>query len=255
MLESLGQIGLLLGAAFVAGAVNSIAGGGTLFTFPSLLAIGAAPLTANGTSTLALVPGSAASVVGYWREVARTRLALWFCAPSLAGGGLGAWLSLRAGDKLFAQAVPWLILSGTVLFLVQDVLRRRLVVASKAPAATGGRLAGLLFVQLLVSIYGGFFGAGMGILILATLAAAGFHDVHEMNGLKSVTAVCINGIAAVTFIAFGRVLWPQAALMAAGAVAGGYAGARVARRLSQTLVRRLIVVAGFILSALTFFEL
>jgi uncharacterized membrane protein YfcA len=236
----------------VAGAVNSIAGGGTLFTFPSLLAIGVAPLTANGTSTVALVPGSAAAVVGYWKEVARTRLALWFCLPSLAGGGLGAWLSMRAGDRLFAATVPWLILAGTLLFMLQNVLRRRLVAGSTAPAATGARLAGLLAVQLLVSIYGGFFGAGMGILILATLAHAGFHDVHEMNGLKNVMAVCINGIAALTFIAGGRVAWMLAGLMAAGAIAGGYAGARVARRLSQTLVRRMIVFSGLVLTAWTF---
>ena len=251
-MDALAQLALLLGAAFVAGAVNSIAGGGTLFTFPALLAIDVAPLTANGTSTVALVPGSAGAVAGYWRELARTRLALWFCLPSLAGGGLGAWLSLRAGDALFAAAVPWLILAGTLLFLVQNVLRRRLVATSTAPPAHGWRLAALLAAPLVVSVYGGFFGAGMGILILATLAQAGFHDVHEMNGLKNLTAVCINGIAALTFVAGGRVDWRLAGLMAIGAVVGGYVGARVARRLSQRLVRQLIVIAGLVLTAWSF---
>jgi uncharacterized membrane protein YfcA len=244
------QIALLVGAAFVAGMVNSIAGGGTLFTFPALVGIGVAPLTANGSSTVALVPGSAAAVAGYWRETVRSRRGLLFIVPSLAGGVLGAALSLRAGDAVFGRVVPWLILGATVLFLVQERLARGRKVA---PTPAGGaRLALLLAAQLAISVYGGFFGAGMGILMLSVFAAAGLSDVHEMNGVKSLAAVCINGTAALTFIATGRVVWLYAGIMSVAAIAGGYAGAVLARRAGQARVRKAIVVCGFALAAAMF---
>jgi uncharacterized membrane protein YfcA len=247
---SLGHLLLLLGSAFVAGSFNAVAGGGTIFTFPSLLAIGVLPLTANGTSTTALVPGSMAAFWVYRKETARTRLALLFCVPSLAGGALGAMLSLRVGDHAFRVVVPWLILTATLLFLVQERVRRKLPIG--APRASGVRLAALLLGQLCIAVYGGFFGAGMGILILATLAAAGFSDVHEMNGLKNMTAACINGMAMIAFIGFGRVNWPLAGIMTTGAIAGGYGGARLARRLGQQRVRQIIVGCGLVLTVVMF---
>lgn len=244
------QLLLLVGSAFIAGSFNAVAGGGTIFTFPSLLAIGVPPLTANGTSTTALVPASAAAWWAYRKETARTRIAFLFCLPSLAGGALGALLALRVGDAAFRVVVPWLILGATLLFLVQERVKRRL--PTEAPRAGGLRLALLLLAQLVIAVYGGFFGAGMGILILATLAAAGFHDVHEMNGLKNMTAVCINGMGMTTFIAFGRVNWPLVGVMLVGAIAGGYGGARFARRLGQARVRQIIVGCGFVLAGVMF---
>jgi uncharacterized membrane protein YfcA len=250
---SAAQILLLIGGAFVAGTVNAIAGGGTLFTFPALIGAGVPPLTANGSSTVGLVPGSMAAVAGYWRETIHSRRGWLFLLPSLAGGALGALLSLRAGDKLFGRVVPWLILGATTLFLVQDRLARRRKVATEP--AHGRRLAALLLAQLVISIYGGFFGAGMGILMLTALAAAGFSDVHEMNGVKSLAAVCINGSAALTFIAGGRVQWAYAGIISAAAIAGGYAGARLARRAGQERVKQAIVVCGFALAAVMFIRL
>jgi uncharacterized membrane protein YfcA len=242
------HIAALIGSAVVAGAMNSVAGGGTLFTFPTLLATGFTPLTANGTSTVALVPGSAAAAWGYAHELAgRRREVIALCTPSLAGGVIGAWLTRQAGNALFARLVPWLILGATVLFLLQEPLARLVLRRTTDPAVTGAgplKLAAVAGLQLLVAIYGGFFGAGMGIMILAGLGQIGFSDVHEMNALKNIIAVCINGTATVTFIVLGQVVWPVAALMAAGAIAGGYGGARIAKRLDQRTVRRIVAGVG-----------
>jgi hypothetical protein len=238
----------LVGVSVIAGAVNSVAGGGTLFTFPTLLAAGFTPLAANGTNTVALVPGSAAAAWGYAHELAgRRKEVLALCTPSLVGGVLGAWLTRRAGNALFAKLVPWLILGATVLFILQEPLSRLILRRSRGSIVAGAgplRLAGVALFQLLVAIYGGFFGAGMGIMILAALGQLGFSDVHEMNALKNIVAVCINGTATVTFILLGQVVWPVAGMMAAGAITGGYLGARTARKLGQTAVRRIVVLVG-----------
>ncbi len=235
------QVVPLVVVSLIAGVMNSIAGGGTLVTFPTLLAIGVGPLAANGSNTIALVPGSAAAAWGYAPELAgRRREVIALCAPSLVGGAVGAFLTSRAGDRLFAQLVPWLILTATVLFVVQEPLARRF----RRPVARHSLIAVAGF-QLLVAVYGGFFGAGMGILILAALAQLGWTDIHEMNALKSIVVVCINGMAAVTFILLGQVVWPVVGIMAVGAIAGGYGGARLARRMGQRVVRAAITVIGF----------
>jgi uncharacterized membrane protein YfcA len=223
----------------VAGAVNSIAGGGTLFTFPSLIAAGLSPIAANATSTVSLVPGSGAAMWGYRQEVMKDRrYLLALAAPSLVGGFCGAQLVLASGEALFAKVVPWLILGATVLFALQERITKRI---GRGKAS----LPAVMFFQLIVSVYGGYFGAGMGILILAALGYLGMDDVHAMNGWKNFAAVCINGVATVTFIAYGRVVWPLAGIMAGGAIAGGYLGARLARRVAQQHVRKAIAVIGF----------
>jgi uncharacterized membrane protein YfcA len=249
----------LVGVSVIAGILNSIAGGGTLLTFPALLAAGIGPLAANATNTVALVPGSAAAAWGYALELAgRRRVVLALCLPSLVGGVIGALLTRRAGDRLFGQLVPWLILTATLLFVAQEPLARYLFrgrVASPPGRPLRERrhhLVGVAGFQLLVAIYGGFFGAGMGILILAALAGLGFADVHEMNALKNVVVVCINGTATLTFIALGLVVWPIAGLMAVGAISGGYGGARLARRLSQRGARLVITLIGFGIAAFLF---
>ncbi|MBV9849803.1 MAG: sulfite exporter TauE/SafE family protein [Armatimonadetes bacterium] len=241
----------LFAAALLAGAINSVAGGGTLLTFPALLA---APhvsyVMANATSTVALVPGSVSAFWGYRQEMGRGRRELlWLGLPSLAGGVIGAKLVLRAGDEVFAHLVPWLILGATALFMLNEPVRRWVARGRREEAAPSARqgVLGVMLFQFVVAVYGGFFGAGMGILMLAALGFLGLSNIHHMNGLKNFAAVCINGVAAATFILGGRVNWPLALLMAVGAVLGGYGGAGLARRLGQKNVRRLVVGIGLVI--------
>jgi uncharacterized protein len=236
------HLSLALVAAFGAGAVNAIAGGGTLLTFPAIVALGVTPLVANATSTVALWPASLSSMWGYRGELAGARRwVIGFAAPSLGGGALGAWLLLHTAPAAFARIVPFLVLGATVLFLVQRPLMRRL----NAPrAVTEGPTPGFLMAQFLVAVYGGYFGAGIGILMLAVLGFLGLTNIHRMNGLKNWGGMCINGVAVVMFAAGGIVHWPIALTMAAGGVLGGYAGARLAQRVGQERVRHAIVAIG-----------
>lgn len=241
---------LVVIAAAVGGGINSIAGGGTLVTFPALVALGVPPIIANATSTVALWPGALGSLWGYRQELAGARAwALRFAVPSLVGGLLGALLLLRTPSDRFDAIVPWLVLGATALFAVQrpvmSALRRR---TSTAPAADDPVShppgAGLLAFQLLVGIYGGYFGAGIGILMLAALGFMGFSNIHRMNGLKNWGGLCMNVVAAVTFAVQGLVNWPVAVAMTTGALAGGYGGSRLAQRVPQSWVRRAVVVVG-----------
>ena len=228
---------LLAGAAFCAGVVNSIAGGGTLLNFPALLAFGVAPIAANATSTLALVPGSAGAAWGYRAEVrSDVRLVATLAIPSVLGGVAGALIVVRLGDALFARLVPWLILGRDSAV---PVSKHSVALASRSAAPASPQYALIATFQLVVAIYGGFFGAGIGILMLAALGLAGLRDLHRMNGLKNIAAVACNGVAALTFIANRQVVWLPAAVMAAGAVTGGLTGARLAKRVGQTIVRKL----------------
>ena len=262
---------VLFAAAFAAGAINSVAGGGTLLTFPALLAVLAGtpggPIIANGTSTVALVPGSLSAFWGYRRDLGGAGRLLWTIAvPSLLGGAVGAYLATHIGSDLFKHLVPWLIFAATFLFLIQDWVRRRLAKFSlpagaaeedqtwppKLPAphlappalGAGGLPLGAMVFQFFVAIYGGFFGAGIGILMLAALGFLGQTNIHRMNGLKNFAAVCINGVGALTFVLYRRVDWRLAALMAVAAVLGGWGGAGLARRIGQANVRRIVIAIG-----------
>jgi uncharacterized membrane protein YfcA len=215
-------------AAAIGGAVNSIAGGGTLVTFPALVALGVPAIVANATSTVALWPGALGSLWGYRSELAGVKAwAVRFALPSLAGGLAGALLLLRTPPDRFDALVPFLVLGATLLFLAQRpimaALRRRVapeaaVVLDPASRAPG---AALLLFQFGVAIYGGYFGAGIGILMLAALGFMGFTNIHRMNGLKNWGGLCINEIAAVTFALQDIVDWPVAIAMAVGAALGG----------------------------------
>lgn len=232
-----------------AGAINAMAGGGTIFTFPALLAAGVSPVAANATSTVALVPGSFSAGWAYRRELGTySGRVLWFLVvPSLVGGLVGAWLVAVAGDELFRRLVPALILGATVLFIVQEPLRRWRERRTAEVAESGLQdvnLWKLGFGQFLVSVYGGFFGAGIGILMLAELGLVGLTNIHRMNGLKNFGAVCINAIAALYFAVGGHVRWHLAALMAVGAILGGYGGAWLAQRIGQNTVRGVIIATG-----------
>ena len=250
------HLAALLAAGTLAGAINSIAGGGSLVTFPALLALGASPVTANATNTVALVPGSAAAFWGYRDTLSDARrLTLAMALPSAAGGLLGAWLALRVGDATFALLVPWLILAATALFAAQGPIARRMAAGRDVDAPPRTLPLPLLVVfQLGVATYGGFFGAGIGILMLAALGLVGVRDVHRANGLKNLAAVCINGVASVTFVAGGRVAWAEAAVMAAGAVLGGALGAGTARRVGPRVVRRAVMTVGVALAAAMFWR-
>jgi uncharacterized protein len=234
----------------VAGFVNAIAGGGTLLTFPALVAAGLSPLAANATSTVALLPAALSSMLGYRGELAGLRRwSALFAIPSLLGGGIGALLLLHTSNDAFERIVPWLVFGATALFLMQRPLLR-LVRGDGTPTRDADTLTarapspGLLAGQLVVGIYGGYFGAGIGILMLAALGLMGFTNIHRMNGLKNWGGFCMNLVAAVGFALSGIVRWPVALGMAAGSVVGGYLGARAAQRVPQDVVRGAVAVVG-----------
>lgn len=252
-------LGLLFLAAVGAGLMNAMAGGGTLLTFPSLLAAGVPAVVANATNAVALVPGSFASGFTFRGELGQygRRLVAYLVGSSVLGGFVGARLVALAGDALFRKLVPWLIFGSTVLFIVQEPLRRwreRQGAAGRVQPVLGeGSLWGLAFAHFLVSVYGGFFGAGMGILMLAELGFVGLTNIHQMNGLKNFGAAFINLAAALTFIAAGLVFWRLAALMAVGSILGGWGGARLAQRIGQAAVRWVVVAVGLVTGAATLF--
>ena len=244
---------LLAGLAAVIGAMmNAVAGGGTLITFPALIALGVPPIMANATSTVALWPGTVASMWGYRRElVGAKRWAIAFAVPSLVGGVAGALLLLWTPERRFAAIVPWLILGATALFMTQKPLMRALLARGgprKSIQDADGSLTrpGTMFLvyQLAVSVYGGYFGAGAGILMLAALGLMGLTNIHQMNGLKNWGGSVMNLVAVVVFAVSGIVNWELALVMAVGAGIGGIAGSLLAQRVGQSWVRRVIVVIG-----------
>ena len=251
-----GQIAALIASSAGAGVMNAMAGGGTILTYPTLLFLGESPITANATSTVALWPGAASSLYGYRREVAEHRdwLKTLFL-PSLLGGALGAVLLLRTPVKTFAGLAPFLILFATVLFMVQGVVARWSQRSGREQGGrTPGKVTAAMVYQFFVGVYGGYFGAGIGILMLAVLGFLGLTDIHAANGVKNFFGMCINGLAAGYFIIRGAVDWPAALIMVAGAIAGGYAGAGLARKIGRNKARAAVVIIGFLVAALLLFQ-
>lgn len=239
----------LVFAAALAGAVNALAGGGTLITFPTLLAFGVAPVTANATSTVALVPGGLSAFWGFRRDHTAGRAELIAMAvPSVVGGVLGALLVLWVGNRTFARVVPWLIWGATALFVVQGPIKRW-VDRRIGSDGHGRRLALQAALQLVIAIYGGFFGAGLGIMMLAMLGVVGYAELGRMNLLKNFAGVCVNVLAAATFIVGGKADLPLALAMMAGAIGGGYAAARLSRYVDPRWVRAFVVVVGVVMGA------
>lgn len=254
---NLWQVAVIAAAAFVAGLINSIAGGGTLVSFPVLLWVGRDAVLANATSTVALWPASLAGAYGFRREMkGGARTFLLFGAPSLAGGILGAALLLRTPSETFARLVPFLILFATALLAAQEPISRRLRGDDDEGAREPTRAwwAGAAVFQFFVGVYGGYFGAGIGILMLAALGLLGFTDIHRMNALKNLLAICINGVAAVYFIASGAVIWSDVLVMTFAALAGGYCGARLAYRLGRRFVRLAVIFTGLVMSVSLFIK-
>lgn len=257
---TLTEVLMMLAASFAGGMVNSVAGGGTLITFPVLLAVGLDARAANATSSFALFPGSASAMYGYRRELqgSRTHL-IRLGAASLAGGVTGAALLLITPSDIFDRLVPFLILFATLLFAAGDTISRRLGTGTTENATSRTRStrwwAGALLAQFVTAVYGGYFGAGMGIAMLATLNLIGITDIHRANGIKNFLAVCIN-VSAVAALAAGGLIRPAPALlMAAGASLGGYYGAGLARRLGKVFVRRAIIVVGLAIGTLMLWRL
>ena len=243
----------LLAASVGAGAMNAMAGGGTILTFPTLVFLGMPAILANSTSTVALLPGTAASMAGFRQEVSRNRSWLkTLFLPSLLGGTLGSVLLLRTPERTFEILAPVLILFATVLFMLRGALARRLSPAGvpDLSSLSSARWTVAALLQFGVAVYGGYFGAGIGILMLALLGFLGLTDIHAMNGLKNFFNLCINCVAAAYFIVRGAVSWPEAAVIAVGAVVGGYGGARFSRLIGQEKARTAVVVIGLLVTAL-----
>ena len=250
------EILALTAASAVAGVMNSVAGGGTLVTFPVLLLFGTPPVVANATSTLALVLGMGGSIYGYRKHLAIVRPWLWRFVPvSMLGGLLGSVLLTHTKDEVFARMVPFLLLFASVLFFAQGAFRKFAGMENRESCVPKHHaLWGAIAFQFAVAIYGGYFGAGIGILMLASLGLIGFSDIHQMNGLKTVLASLINIVAATWFVLSGLIHWPKALIMTAGALAGYYAGAHFAQRIPQKQVRGIITVIGFGISAVMFYK-
>jgi uncharacterized membrane protein YfcA len=260
-------LALLAVVTFVAAAVNSVAGGGTILTFPALAAIlppdPGRLVVANATSTIGLWPGALSAAWAYRGErEGQPPFTRWLVVPSVAGALVGAWLVVVLPPEWFAAIVPWLILVAAVLFALQPQivgLAARLRGASSARAGSDAKvnLPVACVLQFLVAVYGGYFGAGIGIMMLAMLGLLGLGDIHGLNAVKNVLGTVVNGVAAI-FFAVGSfagshaVSWPHAAVMAASAVGGGLAGALIARRLPARIVRRAVALIAFALAGYYF---
>ena len=254
------ELVILCVAAVLAGAVNSVAGGGTLLTFPALAWVlgpsAAAAVAANATSTIALFPGSLAAVWGYRRELSGSKKMIsLLILPSLIGGALGTCLVVTQPEKVFQTLVPWLILVATVLFLLQPTITKWTGIGQPHEWPSTATRLGIVALQFLIALYGGYFGAGIGILMLSALALMGLSDIHRMNALKSLLASGINGMSVAVFLWSGRVNWQYAVPMILSAIVGGFAGASVARRLDKNVVRYTVVTIGLLLSAYYFLKM
>lgn len=243
-------------AAFLAGGINSVAGGGTMITFPALVALGLPPLQANATNTMGLWPGSLGSIWGFRRELARTPTVMrWLLVPAILGGASGAVLLRLTPPGVFERLVPWLILFATVLFMAQGPVQQRLRSVEAARRAGPGWMTAALLTQFGVAVYGGYFGAGMSIMMLSILALIGMTDILEMSAMTSLLALAINGVAGLLFAQAGLVFWPYALAMAGGAVIGGYGAAGVARKIGKAPVRRFVIVVGLTIATVMFVRL
>ncbi len=250
---------LLFLAAVVGGALNAVAGGGSFLTLPALIVSGVSPVVANATSTLALWPASVSSTFAYRGDIRTSRawMAL-LAAVSVAGGLAGALLLVRTSDSSFLRLLPWLMLIAAVTFTFGNRLRPAQTSADGHRLAAGARwhpsLFALLVAQLLIATYGGYFGGGMGIMMLATMTLVGMTNIHEMNGLKALLGAAINGVALTTFIVSGAISWKYGVSMAVGAIFGAYTTASFARRLQSRYVRAVVIVIGWGMTAYFFWR-
>ncbi|HEX5483843.1 MAG TPA: sulfite exporter TauE/SafE family protein [Terriglobia bacterium] len=241
---------LLFFAALLAGALNSVAGGGSFFTFPALLFTGVPPIPANATSTVAVWPGSVASAVAYRKKLPRNAsLFIPLLAASIAGGITGAVLLLHTPQEIFMRLIPALFFAATLFFAFGKKLFRAANPGEHEAARPSWLLVGAVsLLQFATGVYGGFFGGGMGILMLAFLTILPLGDIHSMNSVKTVLGTAINGVAIIAFVLARIIFWQQGVLMLVGAVLGGYGGAHYAQKINPGRVRTFVVVVGFTMS-------
>lgn len=250
---TLPQAVLLFVVALIAGAQNSVAGGGSFLTVPTLIFTGMLPIQANATNTVALWPGSVASILPY-RDALETerRTLLILSIISVIGGIFGAIILLKTPQNTFLSILPFLLLVATILFAIGEPITKRLQSSGKLRAPRWLVLTNVSVVQFVVSLYGGFFGGGIGILMLATLSLMGMRNIHTMNALKVVLASAINSVALITFIVAGIVEWPQALVMMGGAIIGGWGGATVARKVNERYIRIYVILVGLAMTVALF---
>lgn len=241
-------------AGALGGALNAVAGGGSFIAFPALLFTGVAPIAANATNTVALWVGVTASTGAYRKhlDISR-RVMIPLAVTSIIGGIAGAYLLLHTPAQTFLRVLPWLMLGATLLFMFGQRLSRRSGGSIAADASTSALTVAAIF-ELFVAVYGGYFGGGVGIVNLAMLAALGMTDIHAMNALKTVLGGIINGIAVVTFIIAGAVVWKQGSVMIAGALLGGYLGAHYAQKLPAAWIRRFVIGVGISMTVYFFWK-
>lgn len=246
---------LLFAAGFVGGVLNSLAGGGSFIVFPALwLAAGLPPVAANASNTYAALPGYVSGAVGFWADIVKHREKLWlYTVISLIFGYLGAELLLRVSNEQFELAVPWLMLFAVVLFAFGGRISGWVGRRSGSRFKLVGTIA-LLALLAAICVYGGFFNAGLGILLLAFFALAGFTQIHEMNGLKLWISSVIALVAVVRFAFDGAIVWFEGTVALAGVVIGGFAGARAAYRIPQVLIRALVIVYGLGMTGYFFWD-
>lgn len=244
---------LLIGAGFLGGAANAIAGGGTFFTFPALLAAGVPPVAANASNSFAIWPGHTLALMSYGDELGRHRGALpRLMAAAVAGGALGGWALVHSTDRHFMQAVPWLLLFATLAFAFKGQMlsfSRRLVStghAGKGPLA--------LFLTFALGLYGGYFNAGLGIMLLTTLTLSGIEDMHELNGVKNLLATGVTSVALAPLVASGVIAWTPALVTLAGAIVGGVLGGYLARRIPRKWLEGTVIGLGSLLTAVYGFK-
>ena len=245
---------VLFVAAATAGAINAVAGGGTMVTFPTLVWSGLVEKLANTTSSVALWPGSIGGMWGFRRELRGGGRWLYLLVPSFAGGVAGAVLLLFTPPEIFRLIIPYLILFATMLFMLQDPIMHAFQLRGGTGAPSRALVSSVFLFQLAIAVYGAYFGAGIGILMLSALSLLRIGDIHLMNALKTLFAACINGMAAAFFIVTSQVDWPRALVMLAGSLVGGYGGANFARRLGQRTVRWIVICIGFVITGVMLYR-
>ncbi len=250
------ELSLLFIAGVIGGIINSIAGGGSFITFPALLAVGVPPIMANATNTYASCAGYISGAVGFREEIMKNKHELLFTVSfSLVGGAVGAYLLLNTPESLFMEAIPWLLLFATVLFLTGSRLTMLIKTVAKEHKHAGilGAIAlGLLLVS--VSAYGGFFNAGLGVIVLSYLIVAGHQDINLMNGLKLLVSTCVSLIAIVIFVANGSIDWHTGSVVLVGTLVGGYLAARVSRQLNPNHVKGFVALSSILITIYFFID-
>ena len=251
-------IAMLFAAGLVSGCINALAGGSSLLTFPVLMAAGLPPIVANASNFVAALPGNAAAVPAYKKQIlANRREAAFFVAAGLAGGAIGSTLLMNSTDTFFLRLVPWLIATATLLYAFGGRINAAIIakrgIAKNGESVFGSGWAGVCLI-FLFAIYGGYFGAGLGVIMLSVLKIMGYLDFHDANALKNLINTAIGVLGVTIFAVGGLISWPEALVMMTGSTIGGYFAVRFALQISQTLLSNAVVILGFCLSIYYFLK-